>query len=214
MYDAFSQIDIHIEITLPGGMKLYGINSNEELINIDEEIWEKAYISSVLRAMMLEKAPCTKIYKEFKSIEEMDTFLENLLEFISKNNITIQNKDLILYKGNFVLNVVCNYLIRKRRYHHAIDFFKKAVGINIKYIVFLSEIFNSLGNHLDTIKLIAPILQKNPHIITLIFQESVSLMEIKRFDLAGRLTRYLIQIAPECFEVWMLYIEILIRCKV
>lgn len=214
MYDAFSKIDIHVEITIPGGMKLFGINSNEELINIDEYIWEKAYFSSILRAMVQEKAPCTKIYPEFKTIEDMDFFLEELLEFVTKNNLPIENKDLIAYKGNMILNIVCNYLIQKRRYHYAIDFFKKVVGINFKYIVFLSEIFNSLGNHLDTIKLIAPILQKNPHITTLIYQEAVSIMEIKRFDLAGRLTRYLLQISPECFEIWLLYLEILIRCKV
>lgn len=213
MFDSFSKVDIHVEITIPGGMKLYGVTESDELINIDENIWEKGFISSVLRAMQLEKVPFIKIYRELNTLEELEFFFQSILGFIKKNDLAIENNELIASQGNKVLSIICKYLIRKRRYPIAINFFKQAMDLDIKHIIFLSEIFNSLGNHLDTIKLLAPVLNKNPHIICLIYQESYSLMKIKRYDLAGKLSKFLIQLAPECFEAWILLIEIYFQCK-
>lgn len=75
-------------------------------------------------------------------------------------------------------------------------------------VVFLSHIFDSIGNSLDTIKFIAPLLQKFPHCFSLIYQEAYSLLQMKRYDLAGKLTWSLIQMIPEAFEAWILLMEI------
>lgn len=65
IFDIFARVDVRIEVSLSGGIHLYGINPNEELVQLDEKDWETAYISSVLRAMKPEKIPIVKLYKEF-----------------------------------------------------------------------------------------------------------------------------------------------------
>jgi hypothetical protein len=51
IFDAFSRNDIHVEINIPGGMRLYGFNEENNLITVNDRMWEKAYVSSVLRSM-------------------------------------------------------------------------------------------------------------------------------------------------------------------
>ena len=65
MFDIFTRTDVYLEILFPGGMRLYGIMANEEIVQIDEKGWEMAYISSVLRAMQPEKLPMIKLHREF-----------------------------------------------------------------------------------------------------------------------------------------------------
>lgn len=116
-------------------------------------------------------------------------------------------------KGNKILNIICDYLNRKKRYQLSIKFFTFLSEYDFHYVVFLSEVFSSIGNSLDTIKLIAPLLQKNPHVFCLIYQEACSLLQLKRYDLAGTLARSLVQMIPESFEAWLLLIEIYFYSK-
>jgi len=87
------------------------------------------------------------------------------------------------------------------------------VDYDFHNVVFLSKIFNNIGNNFDTIKLIAPLLQKNPHVFCLLYQEAYSLIRLKRYDLAGKLSRSLIQLIPESFEAWLLMIEVYFYSK-
>lgn len=50
IFDAFSKIDIHIQITIPGTMKLYGFTADNELITVNDALWERALVSSALRS--------------------------------------------------------------------------------------------------------------------------------------------------------------------
>jgi Chs5-Arf1p-binding protein BUD7/BCH1 len=54
IYNPYDRIDINLEIDIPGGIKLFGYNSDGGLLSIDEKIWERAHIGSVLRSMLRE----------------------------------------------------------------------------------------------------------------------------------------------------------------
>lgn len=50
IFDAFSRIDIHLQITIPGTMKLYGFTVDNELVTVNDRLWERALVSSTLRS--------------------------------------------------------------------------------------------------------------------------------------------------------------------
>jgi len=143
----------------------------------------------------------------------MENFFQIVLNSFERLDLPIEPNELLAVKGNKMLNIVCDYLNRKRRYQLGIKFFNILVDFDFHNVVFLSSIFNSIGNSLDTIKLMAPLLQKNPHVFTLIYQEAFSLLQLKRYDLAGKLTTALIQMIPESFEAWLLLIEVYFSSK-
>ena len=136
-----------------------------------------------------------------------------VLNSFDRLDLPIEPHEVLAVRGNKMLNIICEYINRKRRYQLGIKFFNLLVDYDFHNVVFLSAIFNSIGNSLDTIKLIAPLLQKNPHVFTLIYQEACSLLQLKRYDLAGKLTRGLIQMIPESFEAWLLLIDVYFYSK-
>ena len=146
-------------------------------------------------------------------LEDLENFFQILLNSLNQFDLPIEPYELLAVKGNKLLNIVCEYLNRKKRYQLAIKFFNVLADYDFHNVVFLSKIFNSIGNNLDTIKLIAPLLQKNPHVFCLIYQEAYSLIQLKRYDLAGKLSRSLIQLIPESFEAWLLLIEVYFYSK-
>ena len=60
----------------------------------------------------------------------------------------------------------------------------------------------------DSVKLLAPILQKNPHISVLIYQEVDSLMKAEKYEMALKLAKVVIQLCPDSFDAWYLLAEI------
>ena len=142
-------------------------------------------------------------------LEEMETFFQIILNSFDSLDIAIEPYELLSVKGNKMLNIICDYLVHKKRYQLAIKFINYLVDYNFHNAV----IFNSIGNNLDTLKLIAPLLQKNPHVFCPIYQEAYSLMQLKRYDLAEKLAKSLIQMIPESFEAWLLLIEIYFYSK-
>lgn len=147
-------------------------------------------------------------------MEELERFFQIIINSIDRlDQLLIEPNELLTVKGNKVLNIICDYLISKKRYTLGIKFFTYLMEYDFHNVVFLCNIFDSIGNSLDTIKLISPLLQKFPHNFSLIYQEALSLTQMKRYDLAGKLTWSLIQMIPEAFEAWLLLMEIYICSK-
>ncbi len=44
IYDSFSNVDIHIEMNIPGQMKMFGFTSESNILTINDKLWEKGII--------------------------------------------------------------------------------------------------------------------------------------------------------------------------
>jgi Chs5-Arf1p-binding protein BUD7/BCH1 len=214
IYDCFSKVDIHLEIRLPGNMTLFGKNSEGQMVNIDDRLWERAYISSVLRSFMRKRAPLVKIYKELEQKEELEHFLNDILKLIYKRELYLEgDREGINTCGSEVLSIVFEYLTIKKRFFIAEGFYRKLSEYDQKYVFFLSEIFEKKGEFKEAVRQIATVLVKNPHIISLLFKQSKYLLKLERNQMALKLAKVVVQLAPESFEAWYHLIEVLYQSR-
>lgn len=218
IYDAFTKVDIHVDIAIPGGMKLYGYAKDGNLINIDDNVWERAYISSVLRTMHHQKDSRIKLYRIFNKKNDLTLFLDTLLKFLIKNpkicnELYSSHTTLIESNGNRVLDIVINWLLKKRRYVDLSSFLKKLQEQNKKYVSFYSLFLEKRGKTLEALTSLANILLKTPHDVVLLYRQSSLLFNMQRFDEALILARVLVDLCSDSFEAWYLLSKIYLKKK-
>ena len=66
IFDSFSRNDIHVEVNIPGSIRIYGYTNENNLITVNDRLWEKAYVSSVLRSMNKQTFSYGKMFEEIK----------------------------------------------------------------------------------------------------------------------------------------------------
>ena len=213
VYDSFRQIDVRAEFSIPGSMRLYAITRDEQLIAIEGTDWDSVFISAVLRSFNPEKFPFTRFHRELSTKAQLKDFLNAVANFSTKKDLEFENDELLAFRGNRVLHYVNDYLIRKRRLSFAMDFFTELTKSDKRCAAFIADIFSCMSRYPDSVRLIAPILQKNPHISVLIYQEAESLMKAEKYELALKLAKVVIQLCPDSFDAWYLLAEIFFYSK-
>ena len=210
IYDAFSKVDIHVEIGIPGGMKLYGYRGDETLVSVDESLWERGYISSVLRYLKLEPSRVFKIYDLFSSKDQLNMFLETYKGFHQKHKgfSYIFDSDVHLDNlGNKPLFMIVNHLISRRLMDIALKFTQSIMDSDIKSIVFQSFIYEKMEKMPEAVQCIARTLARHPHTSVFLYQQAEMLLRFRKFDLALELAKIVVQLNPESFDAWLLLIK-------
>ena len=213
VYDAFRKVDVRAEFSIPGGMRLYAISKNEQSIAIDGSEWDSVYISAVLRAFNPEQIPFTRFYRELATKDQLKDFLLAVANFATKRDLEFESDEILNYRGNRLLHSVNSYLIRKRRLGLAMDFFAELTKSDKRCAAFMVDIFSCMYRYPESVKLLAPVLQKNPHISVLLYQEVESLMKMEKYEMALKLAKVVIQLCPESFDAWYQLAEIFFYSK-
>ena len=210
IYDAFSKIDIHVEIGIPGGMKLYGYKGDESLVSVDEALWERGYISSVLRHLKQEPSRVFKIYDLLSTKDQLFNFLDTFKNFHLKHTgfSYVFDSDVNLETlGNKPLFLIINYLITRKLMDIALKFIQKIIDSDLKTIVFQGFIFEKMGKAPEAIQCMAKALVRHPHTSVFLYKQANLLMEFRKFDLALDLAKIVVQLNPESFDAWLLLIK-------
>lgn len=213
IYDVFSKVDIHVEIAIPGGMKYYGFKCDETLINVDENLWERGYISSILRFISLEeRKKAFKIYDILNNKEYLQNFLHSYQQFhlyqkAYSYNIDSGIESNLQNLGNKPIFTIINYLMKRKLTDIAKGFVEKIVVFDPKISVFISLIYENIGKIPEAIENLANSLAKHPHTIVFLYKQAQLLLKYRKLDLALTLAKIIVQLNPESFEAWMLLNE-------
>ncbi|KRX01976.1 hypothetical protein PPERSA_07621 [Pseudocohnilembus persalinus] len=85
IYDAFKQIEVRVEINIPGNTKLHAFTSENEQCEVNDELWERAYVSSCLRSMeQVQNVKAGIVYEEFQNLESFQQFIQSLFNVIGQ----------------------------------------------------------------------------------------------------------------------------------
>ena len=213
IFDSFNRIDVRAEVTFPGGVKVYGVDKEERRVAVSESDFSGPFISTVLRTFNPERVPAVKMYKVLSSKEVFNEFIREVFSFVKVRDLEYDNQEMIFYKGNKILHYVTDYLIRKKRLTMALDIMNQVIEQDIKHTVFIADIFASMNKVPEAIKIIAPVLSKNPHIVVLLYTEAQNLLKVEKYEFALTLAKIVVQLCPDSFDAWYLLIEILFYSK-
>lgn len=62
IFDVFTRVDIRMEVNIPGQMKLFAYTSENNILVVNDKLWMRGYVSSVLRSMQPAKFYQGKIF--------------------------------------------------------------------------------------------------------------------------------------------------------
>lgn len=116
IFDAFSRSDIHVEINIPGQMKLFAFSSEASILSVNDRLWQRGFVSSVLRSMCKVKFYQGKIMEELETREEFEYFFKCLVEVIKSNDLPSsvdEEKEGKVYDRVSALTIVFDYLLLK-----------------------------------------------------------------------------------------------------
>lgn len=80
-YNAFSRVDVRVEVKIPGGVEAYVVDPRGERHAPTPAIWTEVYLTSALRAILYADDPNYKI-AGFRKLDPIKT-LEDEVRFIS-----------------------------------------------------------------------------------------------------------------------------------
>ncbi|KAL4470144.1 hypothetical protein ABPG72_016681 [Tetrahymena utriculariae] len=217
IFDSFSRIDIHIEITIPGTMKLYGFKIDGELVTITDQLWERAMVSSGLRSMHQQDVPAGKYLQEFQTMDQLHEFLKAFSNVVKEIDLPYENQEEVEkyfeYRGSKSLYLLVEYLTRKRMYQIALNFLIENVSENPKMILHLNQLYIQMKQYPDGLKLIANYLIQQPDSPLLLYQQARNLFSCGKYEDSYRLANFLVGIHSTSFDVWFLLAEIFYKME-
>eukprot|EP00835_Amoeboradix_gromovi_P000431 NODE_15_length_42055_cov_0.634117.p9 type:complete len:461 gc:universal NODE_15_length_42055_cov_0.634117:2404-1022(-) len=114
-FNPFSAIDVRVQVSLPGGVFSYGINQDDQKVDIDkfqDIFWHEIYVVSILRSWSLEppvSSTLGPLYREnvFPDERSIIKFLKSAYHVYSESSTTFEVHS---FDGNFLICYVKSIL--------------------------------------------------------------------------------------------------------
>ena len=214
VYDLFSKYDIRVEIQIPGHSSAYLINANGERFEADEVHWQGGYLSSVLRAMYPARGSIVATVTFFKTIEDVEEFMEITEKFWDKLGFVLGDiNDISKYGVNLLFPALGKYLLRLKRYKVHQQVFRKYVGRDPLMLTFLTHSSIKMGKFDEIIRLLGNQIKITPHAFPLYFSMAKAYLKRQEIPQAIRLCQYLIELNLGVYDYWHLLILCYIKKK-
>ncbi|KAI9296274.1 chaps-domain-containing protein [Neoconidiobolus thromboides FSU 785] len=219
-YNAFSRVDIRVEVKIPGGVEAYAVNNKAEKIPIKDEYWVETYISAVLRSMHYSDDLTYKVdgLRYFNIIPDLDSevrFFEAVESLFWKGHLIGGEADLQFPTNvnNYLTDGIMKYLISTGRYHSGINLFAKLAEIDPEINSLLAKCYIDTDQEILAVQALCKGLKLKPSSYALLLTQAEFLIKKGRLDLATILTRRAVNVAPSEFRSWIKLAELYVELK-
>ncbi|KAI0233732.1 bud site selection protein [Massospora cicadina] len=214
-YNAFSRVDVRVEVSIPGGVEAYAVDGlsaysadgRTKKIPIKEEYWAETYVSAVLRSLHYSDEIAYRVdgLRYFNVIPDLDNevrFFEAVEQLFWKGYLLGTEADLQLANNvhNYLSDGVMKYLANSGRYH---------AGIN----AFAKHILFSYYQEILGVQALCDGLEARPFSFSLLLVQVDFLVAKGRLDKAVTLARRAVNVAPSEFRTWIKLAEIYVELK-
>jgi tetratricopeptide (TPR) repeat protein len=214
-FNAFSRVDMRVEVQIPGGVVSYLVDLKGERHPItNNTLWQETYISGVLRAIMDDndepdgndgnQLRGLRKLDAIKSLEAEQRFLEAAYsEFWKSWQLgTEPEVQVATYVSNHLSNGIMKYFGDSYRYDIASGFFKTLAEKDPEVSVLLAKSYIGYDEEIKAIEVLNEALKKKPQSYSLILVQIDFLRKKKHYDMALKLAKLAVTYAPSEFITW------------
>ncbi|KAG4095189.1 chaps-domain-containing protein [Neocallimastix lanati (nom. inval.)] len=156
-YNVFSKVDIRVEVQIPGGVVCYMIDSSKKRCTINnDDLWNEAYISSVLRAILYDDnyiendhdnfgiISGIKKVNVFENEEDEDEFLRVAKIIYESGKFNIGHNDEAVkptISNNYLTQAIVKYFTNTKKQDKAIKYFQEIYKINPEIGSVISKLY-------------------------------------------------------------------------
>jgi len=208
-FNAFSRVDMRVEVKIPGGVNAYVIDLRGETHEATAEVWQETYVSALLRAILYSDDP-TYALEAYRKLDPITT-PESELRFL-------QAAEALFMKGwqvgsdpeIQVATVVSNHLTAgimkyfggSGRYQQAANLFEKLSVREPEVASLLAKSYIGMNEEVKAVQIIANAMRVTPQSYTLLHAQCDFLRSKGKFDWALKLARQAVNCAPSEFVTW------------
>ncbi|KAF8951674.1 hypothetical protein CPC16_004609 [Podila verticillata] len=216
-YNAFSRVDVRVEVKIPGGVESYAVNVRGERQEATAAIWQETYITAMLRSILysddanyripgfrkLDPIPDTAAEKRFFEAAEQMFFRGWLLG----SNPEIQVPTIV---NNHLTAAIMKYCQESFRFDLAVKFFERIFEREPEVASLLAQAYIGTDEELKAINVLYEALKQFPQSYALLHVQADFLRGKGKLEMALRLAKQAVNCAPSEFITWAKLTEVYI----
>ncbi|KAG4302194.1 hypothetical protein PCANB_001406 [Pneumocystis canis] len=220
IYNAFSRIDIHVEMKIPGSIESIAIDEHGNRKDITPEMWTETFLCEVLRWLQFSddytyQLPGFRKLNPITSMEFEEKFLNACFQLFLEgwklgSGPEIQIPDII---NNNLTDGILRYLNMTGRYAVAVTLFEKLRFKNSEIIPFLAKLYFLMDEEFIAVNLLNEILTSNPINYSSLIIQTEYLIKKNCYDLALQCAKKAVNCAPSEFITWEILTQVYIALE-
>ncbi|CAA7257307.1 unnamed protein product [Cyclocybe aegerita] len=208
-FNAFSRVDIRVDVKIPGGVNAYVIDLRGERHEATPELWQETYVSALLRAILYSDDP-TYFLDAYRKLDPI-TSREGELRFL-------QAAEALFTKGwqvgsdpeiqvativsNHLTAGIMKYFGDSGRYQPVANLFEKLAAREPEVNSLLAKSYIGMNEEVKAVQIMAAAMRQTPQAYTLLHVQCDFLRSKGKQEWAVKLARQAVNCAPSEFVTW------------
>ncbi|KAI0263047.1 chaps family protein [Gloeopeniophorella convolvens] len=208
-FDAFSRVDVRVDVKIPGGVVAYVIDLRGERHEATPEIWQETYLSAILRAILYSDDP-TYFLEAYRRLEPISTpdaelrFLQAAEALFMKgwqvgSDPEIQVATVV---SNHLTAGIVKYFGDSGRWQHAANLFEKLAVREPEVASLLARSYIGMNEEVKAVQIMATAMKQTPQSYLLLHTQCDFLRSKGKHEWALKLARQAVNCAPSEFVTW------------
>ncbi|BGP16766.1 hypothetical protein JCM10213_002158 [Rhodosporidiobolus nylandii] len=214
-FNAFSRVDVRVEVKIPGGVEAYVIDVRGERHEATAQIWQEVYLSAMLRAILYaddanyrlagfrKLDPITSLDAELKFVAAAEAAFFQGWQLGSEPEIQVAT-----VVSNHLTAGVLKYFGDSFRYGPAVNLFEKLVVKEGEVACLLAQSYLGMNEEVKAVRVLQSALQNHPQSYSLLHVQCDFLRSKGKHDWALKLAKQAVNCAPSEFVTWAKLTEV------
>ncbi|KAJ3932582.1 MAG: Chs5p-Arf1p-binding proteins-domain-containing protein [Lentinula lateritia] len=208
-FNAFSRVDIRVDVKIPGGVNAYAIDLRGERHEATQELWQETYVSALLRSILYSDDPnyWLDAYRKLDPITSPDSeirFLQAAEVLFMKgwqvgSDPEIQVATVV---SNHLTAGIMKYFGDSGRYQPAANLFEKISTREPEVASLLARSYIGMNEEVKAVQIMTSSIRQTPSSYTLLHAQCDLLRSKGKNDWAVKLARQAVNCAPSEFVTW------------
>ncbi|KAL1920801.1 uncharacterized protein VTP21DRAFT_11436 [Calcarisporiella thermophila] len=216
-FNAFSRVDVRVEVKIPGGVESYYIDLRGERHPTTPDIWQETYMSALLRSFLYsdDRQHRTQGLRKLDPIQNIDQenrFLEAASELFFQAEKVGSEPEIHVATpvNNYLVAGIFKYFGDAFRLDKAVKVFEKAMETDPEIAALLAQAYLRTDEEVKAIHVAHKALKMIPSSYPLLHFQADFLRDKGQLDLALKLAKRAVDCAPSEFVTWAKLTEVYI----
>ncbi|KAM0789375.1 hypothetical protein ACM66B_000205 [Microbotryomycetes sp. NB124-2] len=214
-FNAFSRVDVRVEVKIPGGVEAYVIDMRGERHEATPQIWQEVYLSAILRAILYADDPNYRL-AGYRKLDPIATQEAELRFIAAAETAFFKGWQLGSEPEVQVATVVSNHLtagIMKYfgdsfRYGPAVNLFEKLVVREGEVACLLAQSYLGMNEEVKAVRVLQAAIRNHPQSYPLLHVQCDFLRTKGKHEWALMLAKRAVNCAPSEFVTWAKLTEV------
>ncbi|KAJ7598439.1 Chs5p-Arf1p-binding proteins-domain-containing protein [Mycena floridula] len=208
-FNAFSRVDIRVDVKIPGGVNTYVIDLRGERHEATPEIWQETYVSAILRSVLYSDDPSywldawrkldpiTSPEGEIRFLQAVESLFPKGWQVGSDPEIQVAT-----VVSNHLTAGIMKYFGDSARFQPAANLFEKLSAREPDVASLLARSYMGMNEEVKAIQIMGAAIKQTPQSYTLLHAQCDFLRSKGKYEWALKLARQAVNCAPSEFVTW------------